>query len=155
MTQPATGRGGPRTPRNPAPVSPPGRLSRRTDGGPAQRMQNLTDAAHGEQATFRDAQAGAPMSATQGGQGAGTPVNAVDLANVTPLNAASARPDEPITAGAASGDGVGPEALGMSGEDRDLQTMGRYKPALELMAAMPGATPAFRDYVRRVRAITP
>ena len=34
--------GGKRTPRNPAPVSGPGRLSRRTDGGPAQVNAQMT-----------------------------------------------------------------------------------------------------------------
>lgn len=46
--------GGPRRPTNPAPVSGPGAMSKRTDGGPAQKLRDLPDAQYGEAATYRD-----------------------------------------------------------------------------------------------------
>ena len=52
--------GGKRTPRNPAPVSGPGQLSRRTDG---QTTTEMTGMGYGENADFNDIQSSAPLSA--------------------------------------------------------------------------------------------
>lgn len=49
-------RGGYQRPSNPAPVSGPGAMSKRTDGGPVQKLRDLPDAQYGEAATFRDLQ---------------------------------------------------------------------------------------------------
>lgn len=146
MTQPQQ-HGGYRRPRNPAPVSGPGRLSRRTDGGPGQPIRDLPNPDYGEQKTFRQDQRAAPMAASEG-------INPppVDLSGVTALNAPTQRPGEPVTAGAALGDGPGLEAIGSTAEDKNLQTLRSYLPGLELMANMPEASPAFRDFVRRARA---
>ena len=54
--------GGKRTPRNPAPVSGPGKLSRRTDGGPAQVNAQMTGMAYGENKDFMEIQEGANMA---------------------------------------------------------------------------------------------
>lgn len=105
----ANGHGGKRVPHDPAPVSGPGSLSRRTDGGPAQVNAQLPDAAYGEQAAFQSIQSGAPMAAAppiptpQMGGAAPTPV-----APPVPLTAPTERPDEPISAGAPFGPGPGP-----------------------------------------------
>lgn len=143
-------RGGYQPPANPAPVSGPGRLSRRTDSQP---MQQLPDAAYGEQATFRADQKAAPMAATQGGADA-SGVSAADLSRVVPFNAPSARGDEPVTAGAAMGAGPGLESLGLNTGDNDpsVAYLRRILPALELMANTPYAGEAARDFVRQVRA---
>lgn len=150
MTSP----GGYRKPANPAPVSGPGKMSRRTDGGPAQRMAQLPDAGYGEQATYRSDQAGAPMAAAGGPEDAGgVPVTPADLSGVVGLGEPSRRPEEPVTAGAAAGPGVGPEALGLSAaQDASAQYMRKQLPGLELMANMPGASDAFRQFVRRIKA---
>lgn len=144
--------GGYQPPANPAPVSGPGKLSRRTDG--RQPVQQLPDAAYGEQQTFRADQQGAPMAATPGGAEAGA-VAPADLSQVVPLGAASQSPDEPVTAGAAFGPGPGTEALGLSNSDNDpsVQNLRNILPALEIMANSPFAGPAFRQYVRRVRSV--
>src|SRR5690606_3356488 len=99
LTQPyGSGRGGYRRPRNPAPASGPGRLSRRTDRG--QRVRELSDAAYGEQSTFRADQQGAPMANNPAmAAGAGGTGPAVDLSKIVSLSAPSMRPDEPVTAG--------------------------------------------------------
>lgn len=97
--------GGYRQPMNPAPVSGPGELSERTDGGavdgmtqPAQRYAGF---GYGENLALEEQQAGASM--------AGTPN--IPFANVVALDAPTQRPDEPLTAGINRGDGPGSEAL--------------------------------------------
>lgn len=74
------------------PVSPPGKFSQRTDLS-AQPAQQLPDAAYGEQAEFQAIQQAAPMAAKS------KPVKMPGL--MTP----TARPDEPVTAGAPFGPG--------------------------------------------------
>ena len=108
----ANGQGGMRTPRNPAPVSGPGQLSQRTDGGPQQTLANMTGMPYGENAEFNTMQAAAPMSAAgqttarapraRQGRGGGSGAGAV------PLFSPTQRPDEPVTAGAPFGPGDGP-----------------------------------------------
>ena len=93
----ANGHGGYRKPRNPAPVSGPGQLSRRTDGGPSQVNATLSDARYGEQAAFQQIQSGAPMAAT-----------VMPRPAPVPLTHPTQRPDEPVTAGAPLGPGPGP-----------------------------------------------
>lgn len=141
--------GGYQPPANPAPVSGPGALSRRTDSQP---QRQLPDAAYGEQATFRTDQAGAPMAASPGASG--PPVSPVDLSSVVGFNAPTSRPGEPVTAGAAAGAGPGVEALGLSDDDdAGIRHLKDSLPALELMANQPNAGRALRQFVRRVRAM--
>lgn len=84
-------------------------------------------------------------------------VQPADLSGVTPINAASQRPTEPVTSGADSGPGVGSAALGLSqvppADVAGIQYLQNSLPTLELMANMPMATSAFRQFVRRVRAM--
>lgn len=100
--------GGYRRPENPAPVSGPGSLSRRTDG---QGAMYMSGGEYGEGQEMMDLQNSAPMSKTEtvrprsarpraarsGGAGAG----------LTSLFAPSERPDEPVTAGMPFGPGPG------------------------------------------------
>lgn len=86
--------GGYRPPANPAPVSGPGALSARTDGVPAGQVTGL---AYGTNGPLNEMAASAPMA--QPGSG---------LPSIVPLDAESAFPDEPITAGAPFGPGPGP-----------------------------------------------
>lgn len=151
MTAP---RGGYRQPTHPAPVSGPGRLSRRTDGGPSQPVRSIPNPDYGEQATFRADQQAAPMASTPGADaGSGIPVTPADLSQVVGLNAPSSRPGEPVTAGADAGPGPGSEILGIGGgNDPGVQYLRDNLPALEQMADMPMASDAFRQFVRRIRA---
>lgn len=103
--------GGYRKPSNPAPVSGPGALSQRTDGGPAQGAKYISGLPYGEgQATY-DQQTAAPMAAAQP-----TPA----MPEVTPLMAPSMRPDEPVTAGINIGDGPGSEVMKRPNQVRSL-----------------------------------
>lgn len=97
--------GGYRRPENPAPVSGPGSMSRRTDG---QGPMYMSGGEYGEGQEMMDLQNSAPMSKTEtvrprrGGGRAAAPAG---QAEVTPLFAPSQRPDEPITAGMPFGPG--------------------------------------------------
>lgn len=147
----AAGSGGYRKPSQPAPVSGPGAGSKRTDGGPAQKLRDLPDAQYGEAATFRSLQEKAPLAQTPsatapgpsggGGAGSGTPN----------LGAPTARPDQPIDAGLGQG-GAGLSGLRDAQQAGDLDRLKRYLPALVEMANRPDATPGFRNYVRLLRA---
>lgn len=145
--------GGYRQPAKPAPASGPGKSSRRTDGGPGQPVRALSDAAYGEQATYRADQQGAPMASGQppGGQ-QGNPMPAADLSGVVPFGAASERPNEPITAGADAGAGPGMSALGLAPQqDPASQYMRDALPMFEAAATLPFANLEFRQFVRRLR----
>ena len=100
--------GGYRKPSNPAPVSGPGALSQRTDGGPTQGATYIPGLPQGEgQATY-DQQVAAPM------------MGAVKMSDIkmdvgtTDLDAPSEFPNEPIHHGASYGDSptINPNSIG-------------------------------------------
>jgi len=99
-------RGGYRKPNNPAPVSGPGKLSRRTDGGPGtkQAMQEMTGGKYGENKALMEQQQGASLA------GSPTPNPRVSVPAqqepVTPLFSPTQRPEEPVTAGMSFGPGA-------------------------------------------------
>lgn len=106
--------GGMRRPQNPAPVSGPGQLSQRTDGGPQQVLSDVSGLAYGENQGMEDLQAAAPMSASgqvtpratrRGGAGRAAQRAATPM---VPLMSPTQRPEEPVTAGAPFGPGPGP-----------------------------------------------
>ncbi len=96
--------GGYKQPSNPAPVSGPGALSQRTDGGAVDGMtqpqQQYTGFPYGTNGAIEEQQSGAPMAG-----------NPFPMADVTPLGAPTQRPDQPITAGINEGPGGGSELL--------------------------------------------
>lgn len=104
--------GGPRTPSAPAPVSGPGSLSRRTDGGPA-NPSYVSGLPYGEGQDFYDLQTSAPL----GAPGAAKPrmkrgaTSQGGGSSPTPLFAPTVRTDEPVTAGAPVGPGPGPQPM--------------------------------------------
>jgi hypothetical protein len=143
--------GGYHPPANPAAVSGPGALSRRTDT--PQPIMALPNAKYGEQKDLHQIQAGAPMQAPsvlpQGPSGApsGPPVPPP-----TPFSAPSTQPNVPVTAGAAAGPGPGPEAIGapqISSDTRDA-LKAKYGPVLPALIAETQsqfATQQFKDSV--------
>lgn len=107
-------RGGYRKPENPAPVSGPGALSRRTDGGPTQGAKYMSGGQYGEGKQLQELQKSAPMAASAK-PSVSAPQGAMAQANmppIVPLTAMTQRPDEPVTAGLPIGPGPGPEILG-------------------------------------------
>ena len=98
-------RGGYRRPNNPAPVSGPGALSRRTDGGPVQGAREMNATQYGERQELQSLQTAAPMAGNR------TPMRASMMPRVTPLSAPTERPDEAPETGMPFGPGPGPEVL--------------------------------------------
>ena len=144
-------RGGYQQPSKPAPVSGPGALSRRTDGGPGQPVRNPGGMAYGENSEFVAQQQAAPMA----GRSVTAPSGGLaDLISVptTPLSAPTGFPDEPITAGVAGGPGPGPEVLASSAKQGPTrQKLLAGLPVMMRMADQPDASPEFRALVRYLR----
>lgn len=148
--------GGYRKPAHPAPVSGPGALSQRTDGGPGkQPVRPVTGLPYGAGQDLQQTQAAAPMSASPGGNapppgaagGGGAPPER------TPFGAPTTQPGVPVTDGAAGGAGAGPEALGLPNQPgQDMQELLRYLPVFQHMANQPGAPSASRNLVRSLMA---
>jgi hypothetical protein len=149
----ANGQGGKRTPRNPAPVSGPGQLSQRTDGGPQQTLANMTGMPYGENAEFNTMQAAAPMSAAGQTTARAPRPKAGRGGGPTPLFAPTERPDEPVTAGAPFGPGEGPQTSPgrLNIAQNDAQLLSRYMPDLMVMAQDPNIPDGFKRFVRHLR----
>lgn len=147
--------GGKRTPRNPAPVSGPGRMSRRTDGGPQQTKAEMTGMGYGENADFQEIQAGAPLAAAP----SATPArprkggSSAPSVTATPLFAPTQRPDEPITAGAPFGPGAGPAAAPSyrDANQQDMQKLKDYLPDLEVALNFENVPQTFRMLINYLR----
>lgn len=151
------GHGGYRRPANPAPVAGPGNLSRRTDGGPADRqpLRNLPDAGYGEQQQYQSIQQGAPIQKVAAPTSAGAPSAPAPLP--PPLDAPSANPSQPVTAGVDAGAGPGSEVLGLFDPSQaqvdDLGYLKQYLPAFQRMAdTNPNVSKAFLSFVRYLRS---
>jgi hypothetical protein len=148
----AEGRGGYRQPSNPAPVSGPGSLSRRTDG---QGARYMAGGEYGEGQEMMDLQTAAPMSKTEATAArprarAGRQA-APEMARPTPLFAPSERPDEPITAGAPFGPGPGPASQQSNAAFNE--TIRRYLPALEAATRWPDTPETFKALVRYMQGV--
>lgn len=105
----ANGHGGYRQPRNPAPASGPGRLSRRTDGGPGQKLQVASGQPYGERQALLAQERLAPMAQSPSVPTPGVPQAQPPqggLPSMTPLDAETRRPGEPITHGVPIGPGA-------------------------------------------------
>lgn len=154
----ANGHGGYRPPAKPAPVSGPGRLAKRTDGGPTQKIRDIPSQSYGDASQFKSLEQAAPMagsSPTPAPPAAQQPRQPID---VTPFNAPSNRPNEPVTAGSPLGPGPGLESLGLIPREdqvrmQDAQQLAQYLPVLEYTANLPGSTPSMRALVRRLKGM--
>ena len=113
--------GGYRAPANPAPVSGPGKYSKRTDNGPVQAMSAAPGQAYGVAGQQMNSQRTAPLGAAEplpkpapvqggGNEEAGEVRHDNEYAEGE-FSRPTDNPDEPITAGASLGPGPGPEAL--------------------------------------------
>ena len=95
-------RGGYRRPNNPAPVSGPGALSQRTDGGATegftQGQATYTGLPYGQNKMINQQQSEAPMAAAA-------------MPPILSLDEPSMRPNEPVTSGINMGAGAGTEAM--------------------------------------------
>ena len=150
-------KGGPRTPNNPAPVSGPGALSRRTDGGPGNAKQPIrtpTGGGYGDATQLTQEQQAAPLGASPGGDQP-PPAGLLAGLSVPPgisLAEGTTQPGVPVTDGAAGGAGAGPEALGLPNQEaEDVQKLAQFLPVFEHMANQVGSSAAARNLVRSIK----
>jgi hypothetical protein len=153
------GKGGYQRPANPAPVSGPGALSRRTDGNAAskQPIRTPTGGSYGSAKELADLQRTEPLAQTPEGQtGQASPaglLQGLSLPQTVGFDQGTQEPDTPVTAGAALGAGPGTEALGITDqEDSDLRALTQYLPVFEAMANTRGSSKAARNLVRQLKA---
>lgn len=150
----ANDHGGYRRPSNPAPVSGPGALSKRTDG--RQPVRDLPNAKYGEGQAYQQAEQAAPMAETPGGNAAppqGLP-SGPDLSGLVPLDAPSQNPDEDVLAGAAPPlpESAGPGGARIPMTPERAARLRSYLPVLVMLASQPDADPNTRQFVRKLRA---
>ena len=133
-------------------VSGPGKFSKRTDG------MSFESTEYGSGVANAATKAGAPLATTPDVRPTSRSEMGMapsQMGPVTSLYAPSQRPEEPVTSGIAMGDGPGPEVLGINNNldtQEDKDRMLSYLPALEVVAASPNSSQAFRNYVRQLRA---
>jgi hypothetical protein len=144
--------GGYRRPSNPAAVSGPGRLSRRTDGRQPQMIASGGD--YGDRQEMQQLQSGAPMSGDLGSGGMAAGAAGPDLSQLVPLDADTQRPMEDIMAGVSGGPGAGPSVPGMPSPltDEQRERLRRFLPVLVVLASRDDADPNTRRLVRQLRA---
>ena len=136
----------------PAMISGPGAMSQRTDGGPASKqaqryISNMPNYGDGQE--LADLQASAPMAATPSAKGpsatavnqaASAPMQNAPAQTLTPLNAPTQRPNEPVTTGLSSGPGAGPNILGLP-QGVMAQQGQSAKQIVQTLASRPDASP--------------
>ena len=127
----------------------PGQFARRTDRQP---VRQVTDAAYGEQKTFREQQQAAPMVNTNL-PADGAPVAVDPAAGVTPFGAPSERPDEPVTAGAPFGPGPGPDPSLTDIPGADAKRLAKYLPAIMQQAARPDSGEQIKLLAQYLRGV--
>ena len=142
------GHGGKREPQKPASASGPGRYSRRTDGGPVQKLRKMTGGSYGEGQEMAELQRSAPMGGTApasaGGQGGPMPI---DPSALTPLDAPTGMPEVGLL------DNLGQQGPPPSTmDDQTRARMQAYLPTLLWLASQPQASEQTRQFVRQLRA---
>lgn len=145
----ANGHGGYRRPSNPAPVSGPGKLSRRTDGQP---IMEAPGGDYGDRQELTQLQQAAPLAS---GPAAPQAAPGIDLSGVVPLGVPSGQPDVPVTSGADAGAGPGMDALGLpDSKSADAQYLAKWLPAYITQASRADAPPGLVAYVKKLIAMS-
>lgn len=154
------GKGGYQAPNNPAPVSGPGALSQRTDGGPAdtQAAKYVSGLPYGEGQALMATQQAAPMAGSGMEQAVAAAMGMPASAPIVPLNAPSQRPDEPVTAGANAGPGPDMSSLGLGQQDMAADAnfkaaLASYMPVLTFIASRPNTSPETRNVIKQLRGM--
>ena len=124
----------------------PGKFSTRTD------KLELGSKAYGEGVETQAIQSGAPLAKTADTR----PVSASRLREqaVTPLDAPTERPNEPITAGINSGAGAGSDSLMMNQPDDYTNfndNIQSYIPVLSYVSGLENTSPETRRAIRQLR----
>lgn len=102
MAENRSRRGGKRTPAKPAPVSGPGALSRRTDGGAGQPVRSFPAEFQGQRQMLEGLQQSAPLASQPSPPAPASPAGAsqAGAASPTSIFGPTTRPNEAVTAGA-------------------------------------------------------
>jgi hypothetical protein len=153
------GKGGYQRPTSPAPVSGPGSLSQRTDGGPAhkQAAKYISGLPYGQGQEMMNTQSSAPMEASTPTP---NPVPASQIAAagqqeqpvapmpIVPLSAPDQYPDRFVTHGADLGPGPTTASLGLS--DPDVTSYDNTKSYVQALASNSSSSPALKALARRL-----
>ena len=128
-------------------------------GNATQAARYVPGLPYGEGQALMQTQQSAPLAAAPSIEQSGMPSGLASAAAsqpLTPLNAPSARPGEPVTAGADMGAGPGSEVLGLPNNaalmNQDVQNMAKYIPYLESVANQPESSNAVRLLVRYLKS---
>ena len=125
-----------------------------------QGAKAMTGGEYGDNQAMMELQTSAPMNASPTmpmSPSQGRPQRAPLGQSLTPLDAPTDRPDEPVTTGIDMGTpGAGSEVMyanesTLNTEDR--QRMIQALPTLAILAESPSASNAFRNYVRYLRSV--
>lgn len=151
--------GGYQRPTSPAPVSGPGALSQRTDGGPGskQSARYISGLPYGEGQETYDIQQEAPMEAAPASNatmmGREENIAQANARPITDLLAETEFPTEPVTDGIDMGPGRGSTALPPNFAPRSTEEIVgnplaiRYLPDLMAASRLPGAPDSYRRFV--------
>lgn len=132
------GHGGYRKPSEPAPASGPGRLSRRTDGGPGAKVSTMTGLPYGDAQAYQQQQSSAAMNTA-------TPIPTPSQSSIAGAAEAAApgpdfargsdMPAQPITNGVNTGPGMGATALTLPTVGLDAAPSGEVTNTLRSLSA--------------------
>jgi len=152
------GKGGYQRPTSPAPVSGPGSLSQRTDGGPAhkQSAKYISGLPYGQGQEMMNVQRSAPLEASTptpspvpasqyAGQTQAQP--SIEPVPVVPLDAPDQFPDRPVTAGVDAGAGPGMASLGL--QPAEAASYQSTKDYIQALARNSDASPALKSLAAR------
>ena len=148
-------RGGYRKPNNPAPVSGPGSLSQRTDGGPSnpniQPAQNVTDLPWGQGQEFYNTQVSG-NDALRKIEQTNTPATgfteSAPSQSIIPLNSPTQWKDTPVTDGVDAGEGRGMAALGLPAQE--ITNYMSAKDMITSLASNPNASPQLKFLAQQI-----
>lgn len=137
-----TNSGGYKKPSNPAPVSGPGALSQRTDGGPTQAAKYMPGLEQGQGQINMANQLAAPLAGTE-------PVSNTmpALPPLIPLTEKTQRPQEDISLGMPFGNTPGPEILNLPNPVQTQYING--KSVIDDVASAPDASPMMKYLSQR------
>ena len=145
------------------PMNVNGRGGNGQSGDATQAARYVPDLPYGEGQALMQTQQSAPLAAAPSIEQSSMPSGLASAAASQPvigLNEPSARPNEPVTAGAGMGAGPGMEALGPSPDQTfnkqlqaDNQRLVQYLPSLEQMANDPSASNTFRNFIQYLKSI--
>ena len=144
-----TNSGGYKKPKNPTPISLPGALSSRTDGGPTQAARYMPGLEQGQGQINMANQQAAPLAGTSNPSLPGyQDFRAGErMDGITPLTAPTQRPQESISVGMPFGNTPGPEILNLPNATQTQYV--NAKSVIDEIANAPDASPMMKYLSQR------